>query len=76
MRTCERCGSPLYKDLTHKDPKARGGWLCWYPPCSHQEHNPPARTYEVPGVYEYVCPGCGCTHLGMVKESNSQADWR
>ena len=28
-------------------------------PCTHPEHRPPMHMVLPPGVYEYVCPGCG-----------------
>lgn len=28
-------------------------------PCLHPEHNPPTHIVLEPGIYEYVCPGCG-----------------
>ncbi len=27
--------------------------------CLHSEHNPPGGIVLDPGVYEWVCPGCG-----------------
>jgi len=27
--------------------------------CRHPEHEPPRHIVLSPGVYEYVCPGCG-----------------
>lgn len=29
------------------------------PPCLNPEHNPPSHYNYEPGVYEYICPGCG-----------------
>ena len=29
------------------------------PCCNHPEHNPPGHMVYEPGVYEYICPGCG-----------------
>jgi hypothetical protein len=28
-------------------------------PCNNPSHNPPTNIYLEPGIYEYVCPGCG-----------------
>lgn len=30
--------------------------------CFHPEHNPPGYIVLEPGIYEYVCPGCGYKH--------------
>jgi hypothetical protein len=28
-------------------------------PCRHPEHEPPGMICLPPGIYEYICPGCG-----------------
>lgn len=59
-----RSGNNLYADTQKPDsiPPKKGGFrkVRDVPTgCRHPEHQPPMHIYLEPGVWEYICPGCG-----------------